>query len=213
MHRTAGVVLAVVACAGLALAQGQQRPLSPPGRAEAHVGGKWTKNSQGEDTYQGGKWLEIVYNRPILRGRANIWGEGADYGKTVNGGAPVWRAGANQSTRLKTEVPLSIGGKTVPPGEYSVFIDLKNDKDWTLILSSWPYQQKYDPKNKAALWGAYDYTPDKDVARVPMKVETIPVSVEELTWNFSDMTPDGGNVMLVWGNKMARAPFKVASSS
>ena len=38
---------------------------------------------------------------------------------------PVWRAGANVSTRLKTEVPLTFGGKTVPPGEYSLFIDLE----------------------------------------------------------------------------------------
>ena len=48
-------------------------------------------------------------------------------------GAPVWRAGANQTTRLKTEVPLEIGGKKLAPGEYSLFVDLK-EGGWTLIV-------------------------------------------------------------------------------
>ena len=61
-----------------------------------------------------------------------------------------------------TEVPLMFGKTTVPPGEYSLFIDLKLP-EWTLIISSWPAQDKFDPNNKAALWGAYGYTPDKDV--------------------------------------------------
>ena len=47
----------------------------------------------------------------MLRGRTDIFGKGADYGKKVNATRPVWRAGANQTTKLKTEVPLEIGGK------------------------------------------------------------------------------------------------------
>ena len=65
------------------------------------------------------------------------------------------------------------GKTTVPAGEYSLFIDLKLP-EWTLIISSWPAQQKFDPKDKTALWGAYGYTPDKDVARVPMKLDKLP---------------------------------------
>ena len=52
---------------------------------------------------------------------------------------------------------------------------------WTLIFSSWPAQEKYDPNNKDALWGAYGYTPDKDVLRAPMKVETLPFSIDQFT--------------------------------
>src|SRR5258708_6681857 len=76
-------------------------------------------------TQVGEKWIEIVYSRPILRGRTDIFGNGADYGKKVLAGATVWRAGANVTTRLKTEVPLEIGGKRLAPGEYSLFVDLK----------------------------------------------------------------------------------------
>jgi hypothetical protein len=39
-----------------------------------------------------GKWIEVTYGRPIKRGRTGLFGEGADYGKALKGGAPVWRA-------------------------------------------------------------------------------------------------------------------------
>jgi len=103
-------------------AQGGRQP-SPDGTAAAQVGGKFVAGSE-NPVYQGGKWIEILYGRPLKRGR-DLWGSGADYGKKLYDGAPVWRAGANVSTRLKSEVPLVIGGKTVPAGEHTMFIDLK----------------------------------------------------------------------------------------
>ena len=210
MRKLALIALAVTASSTFVIAQ-QQRPASPPGTAATVVGGKYVKTERGQ-RYEGGKWIEITYSRPILRGRLNVFGEGAEYGKTVSDGGPVWRAGANASTRLTTEVPLDIGGKVVPPGEYSLFIELKNNKEWTLIVSSHAAQQKYDPENKAALWGAYNYTPDKDAARAPMKVETIPFSVEQLSWGFTDVTDQGGTIRLWWDKTMASVPFKVATS-
>jgi hypothetical protein len=201
--------IVMVALAGL-LAQAQgQKPASPPGTAAAQVGGKYVQGPNGQ-TYQGGKWIELTYGRPILRGRQNIFGAGADYGKTANGGAPVWRAGANQTTRLKTEVPLILDGKTLPVGEYSVFVDL-NEKVWTLIFSNWPAQQEYDPKNKAALWGAYGYTPDKDVLRITMKLDTLPFSMDEFTIAFTDVVADGGKLAMMWDKTMASVPFKVGN--
>ena len=115
-------------------------------------------------SYQGGKWIEIIYSRPIKRGRILFDGTGANYGKTVNPDAPVWRAGANQSTQLKTEVQLVVNGKTVPPGTYTMFIDLKPNA-WTLIVSRWEAQKDFDENNKTQLFGAFGYTPDKDVVQ------------------------------------------------
>jgi hypothetical protein len=210
MRKLGVMALALVASSTLMVGQ-QQRPASPPGSAATAVGGKYVKTERGQ-RYEGGKWIEITYGRPILRGRTNVFGSGAEYGKSLYAGAPVWRAGADVSTRLKTEVPLEIGGKTVPPGEYSMFVELKSDKEWTLIVSSHAAQQKFDPQNKAALWGAYNYTPDKDVARAPMKVESIPFSVDQLTWGFTDMGETGGSMRLWWEKTMASVPFKVATS-
>jgi hypothetical protein len=193
-------------------AQGN-RPASPAGSSATQVGGEWTKSkdAQGKEVerYQGGKWVEITYGRPILKGRKNIFGSGADYGKTVTDGAPVWRAGANASTRLRSEVPLQIGGKSVPAGEYSAFIDLK-ENNWTFILSSWAAQQKYDPNNKAELWGSYEYTPDKDVARAPMTLAKLPFVVDQLAWEFVDMSQSGGKLAIMWENVVATVPFTVA---
>jgi len=193
------------------------RPMSPSGSAQTHVLGTWSKGPQpsfalGREVYQNGKWIEITYGRPLQRGR-DLFGSGANYGKAANDvgtptfpAPPVWRAGANMSTRLKTEVPLMFGKTTVPGGEYSVFIDLKLP-EWTLIISSWSAQPKFDPKDKTALWGAYGYTPDKDVARVPMKLEKLPYEVDQLTWTFLDMKTAGGRMALMWGNTLASTPF------
>jgi Protein of unknown function (DUF2911) len=125
-------------------------------------------------------------------------------------GTPIWRAGADVSTRLNTEVPLIIDGKTVTPGEYSLFIDLK-DNNWTFVVSSWGALPKYDPKNKEGLWGSYFYTPDKDVLRAPMKLEMQAHSTEELTWEFLDMTDAGGTMALRWDKVLASVPFKVGN--
>ncbi len=206
------VVFVVVAGAMAASAMGQApppKPASPPGTAATQVGGKYVEGARGP-SYQGGKWIEVTYSRPIKRQRANLFGAGADYGKTVNSGAPVWRAGANQTTRLKTEVPLVFDGKTLPPGEYSVFVDLKPGA-WTLIFSNWPAQTKYDPNNKEALWGSFGYTADKDVLRAPMQVSTLPFSMDEFTIAFLDVTADSGKLAMMWDTTMAVAPFKVGS--
>ena len=158
--------------------------------------------------YQGGKWIEITYGRPLKRGRELFNGTGADYGKVVNPDSPVWRAGANVTTELRTEVPVVINGKTLTPGTYTMFIDLK-PRTWTLIVSNWEAQKRFDPSNKKQLWGAYEYTPDKDVVRAPMTLAAMPFSVEQLTWAFTDMTEGGGKLTIIWDKTVASVPFTV----
>ncbi len=182
------------------------RPASPAGSAATEIGGKY--DNAAEPSYKGGKWIEITYGRPIRRGRDVFGGAGDKYGKLVNPDAPVWRAGANVTTQLKTEVPLVINGKTVAPGTYTMFIDLKPD-NWTLIVSNWKAQSRYDPKNTTELWGAYGYTPDKDVVRAPMTLGTLPFEVDQLTWSFTDMSDAGGKLTIMWDKTAASVPFKV----
>jgi hypothetical protein len=203
------MVIGALAAGAIVLAQGG-RPASPTGTSATQVGGKYSKPAGADEpVYSGGKWIEVSYGRPIKRGR-DLWGAGASYGKMLNADAPVWRAGANVSTRLKTEVPLVVNGKTVPAGEYSLFIELKDPKTWTFIVSSWPAQTRYDPSNKQALWGAFGYTPDKDVARSPMTIGTLPFAIDQLTWDFVDMTDSGGKLAIMWDKVVATVPFKTA---
>jgi hypothetical protein len=190
-------------------AQAPRLPASPPGQSATQVGGKWaTPPGSDEATYTGGKWIVVDYGRPILRGRKNIFGSGADYGKMVNSGAPVWRAGANVTTRLRTEVPLVFGDKTLPAGEYSVFVDLK-PAAWTLIVSNQPYQRKYDPANKTDTWGSFNYDPKFDLLRVPMRLASATPSLEQFAIEFASMTDQGGTLVMRWDATVASVPFKV----
>lgn len=197
--------------AGATLASAQDRkPLSPAGTAATMVGGTWAApDKDGERAYSGGKWIEVAYSRPMLRGRAEIFGKGAEYGKAVNGGAPVWRAGANQTTKLTSEVPLTIGGKRLEAGSYDLFVELKEGA-WTLILSTQPTQDKYDPKDKTKIWGSYDYDAKFDVVRVPMTMVTPAVSIDQFTIAFADMTETGGKLAMAWEKTAAFVPFTLA---
>jgi hypothetical protein len=194
MHKiVSGFIVLVLVCVADLHTQ-ERRPASPEGASATQVNGNW---------------IDIVYGRPILRGRTNIFGSGSDYGRTLLDGGPVWRAGANVSTRLRSDVALEIGGTRVAPGEYAVLIDLKSDKDWTLILSSQPYALQFDPQNTKELYGGYNYRPEHDVARAPMKVEPLTVTVDQLTWGFTDVGRSGGTMRIAWANVMASVPFTI----
>lgn len=180
----------------------QERRPSPAGRSATQVGGTYDVRAG----YVGGQWIEIQYGRPIKRGR-DLFGP-SDYVDFLNDGAPVWRAGANHTTQLLTEVPLRFGTQVVPPGEYTVFIELATEP-WTFILSTWDAQQTYDHENTEALFGAYDYTPDKDVIRAPMTREAVSASFDQLSWQFLDMSSRGGRLALLWDTTMASVSFTI----
>lgn len=209
LSKSVTLFFSLLLVAGLAAAQ-DKKPMSPRGTAATQVGGKWVNPTDEERRrYEGGKWIEVDYGRPILRGRPNIFGSAAEYGKAVNGGASVWRAGANQTTKLKTEVALEIGGKKIPAGEYDLFVDLK-ESGWTLIVSTQPAMDKYDPNDKTKIWGSYSYDPKFDVVRAPMKMITPAVSVDQFSIGFVDMTEKGGKLAMVWEKTAAVVPFTVA---
>ena len=182
---------------------------SPQGQASIQIGGKWDKTPEGGQTYRDGKWIVVDYGRPLLRGRKDIFGAGADYGKTVNAGAPVWRAGANNTTRLTTQVPLQIGGKTIQPGVYNVFVDLKPG-NWTLVMSNQPVQETFDPNDKVRLSGATNYDPKFDLLRAPMTVRTGDASVEQFTIGFTNVTDAGATMTMAWDKTVATIDLKAA---
>ena len=59
------------------------------------------------------------------------------------------------------------------------------------------------------LYGAFNYTPEKDVARAPMRVDALPYRVEQLTWAFTDMTVTGGRMAIMWDKTMGSVPFSL----
>lgn len=205
-RRFAGVaLLAVVVTAMAQGVEAQRRITSPDGHAATEIRGRYVGATP---VYTNGKFIEISYGRPIKRGR-DLFGAGDTYGQRLNAGASVWRAGADVSTYLMSEVPLAINGKTVPAGGHTLFVELK-EGTWTLIVSDWEPQTRFNPADKTRLWGSYGYTPDKDVVRAPMTLTTLPYSVDQLTWLFLDMSDNGGTLALMWDRVMATVAFTVS---
>ena len=182
----------------------ERRIMSPAGGSATQIGGYY-------DPVRGfvnGDWIEVRYGRPLKRGRDIFSAD--DYREHLNDGAPIWRAGANQTTRLITDVPLVFATTAIAPGEYTLFIDL-GATPWEFIVSNWPAQVSYDAGNREALFGAFEYTPDRDVVRIPMTVETLPRSFDQLSWQFLDITDTGGTLALLWDTKLASVAFTLGT--
>src|SRR5688572_1084838 len=187
-------------------------PPSPAGQAAMQLGGRWEKTAEGGQRYVDGKWVVIDYGRPLLRGRTPIFGTGADYGKMVTGDAAIWRAGANDTTRLTTQAPLQIGDKTIAPGVYNVFVDLKPNQ-WTLVLNTQEVQPKFDPTDKVRLSGATNYDSKFDVLRVPMTVGARADSLEQFTIAFANVTTNSAKLIMSWEKTVASIDFRLASGT
>ena len=142
--------------------------------------------------------VTISYSRPGVKGR-KIWGGLVPYDK-------VWRAGANEATKITFSKDVAINGKKLAAGSYAFFaIPTKNE--WTLIF------------NKVAdTWGAFSYDKNKDQDALKIKVKPVEHEFQEwLEYNFSNMdvqkagTKNAANVNLDW--EKLRVSFKVEAET
>jgi hypothetical protein len=133
----------------------------------------------------GGAALSVRYSRPSTRGRV-IFGNVVPWNQ-------VWRTGANQATILQTSADLTVAGTTVPAGKYSLWT-IPSPGGWKLIVN----------KNTGQ-WGT-DYDAQYDLARLEMKVESLPQPVEQFT---IAIEPKGkrGVLKLEWEKTRASIPF------
>src|SRR6202163_817607 len=166
--RLALVVLLLPAFALVACAQeGSKRP-SPAAQAQC----KFTD----------GKTIKSDYSSPRMKGR-KIFGGLVPYGE-------VWRTGANEATTFVTNANLSVGGKDVPAGSYTIFT-IPNPDSWTLIINK-----------KTGEWGIpYKYKED-ELGRVSMKASHTPSPVENFTIAL-DSTGSGCTLTMSWENTQA----------
>jgi hypothetical protein len=98
---------------------------------------------------------------------------------------PVWRAGANAATTLKTEGDIMLGDLHVPAGTYTLFVDISDPAKWVLIVSK-----------ATGEWGL-SYDSAQDLGKTPMQISKPPATVENLTYT---LTGDGGKgkLTLTW---------------
>jgi Protein of unknown function (DUF2911) len=162
--RIAFLALLILTLTTLALAQ---KP-SPPAQAQCK--------------FSDGKTITVDYSSPRMKGR-KIFGGLVPYGE-------VWRTGANDATTFVTTANLTVGGKSVPAGNYTIFTVPAQDK-WTLIVNK-----------KTGEWGIpYKYESD-ELARVDMKVSQTMSPVENFTIAF-DQKGSSCTLALSWENTQA----------
>lgn len=136
----------------------------------------------------GGKSITIKYAAPSVRNR-KIFGEGGQVSKDPQ--FPIWRAGANAATILETEGNLEIEGLKVPAGKYSLFVNVKDENAWELVINK-----------QTGQWGLR-YDASQDLGKVKMKMAKPPSVVEVLNYVLEDSGNGKGKLTLAWENHIA----------
>ncbi len=137
--------------------------------------------------FSDGKTIKVDYSSPRAKGR-KIFGEASEKALVPYG--QVWRTGANEATTFVTDTNLTVGGKAVPAGSYTIFTIPRAD-GWTLIISK-----------KTGEWGT-DYPGEKeDLVRVPMSVSKTSAPVENFTIAF-DQAGSKCTLHMEWENTRA----------
>ncbi len=134
----------------------------------------------------GDTMIKIVYHRPTVQSR-KIWDGLVPFGE-------VWRSGANAATVFEVSKDVTINGKALPAGKYSLHT-IPTATDWTVILN------KDDGQ-----WGSFSYDAAKDAVRAtstPIKS----TFAEAVTYSFVNPKADSVDVHLAWEN--LAVPFTV----
>ena len=149
-----------------------QKP-SPPASATCDLGG--------------GKSVKTNYSSPRMKGR-KIYGELVPYGE-------VWRTGANEAATFVPSTDITVGGKAVAAGNYTIFTVPTADK-WTLIVNK-----------KTGEWGIpYKYESD-ELGRIDMKVSKLPSPVENFTISY-EKSGGGCTMNIDWETTRASVDIK-----
>lgn len=126
------------------------------------------------------KTVSIDYGQPHARGR--------DVPTELKTDGTIWRTGANTSTTLTTEADLTIGGRDVPAGKYSLYT-VRQGGQYFLIIN-----------NNTGQWGT-EYDATKDLVRVPMRMRQRHEAQESLQIVMvpADAQSARGVLTIAWG--------------
>jgi hypothetical protein len=121
--------------------------------------------------------VEIEYNRPGVKDR-EIFGAMIPYGE-------MWRTGANKATRISFSSDVTIKGRKVEAGDYSMFT-IPGEKEWVIVLNS-----------NTELWGTGNYDEKLDVLRIQVPVKKISFT-ETMTFDIGNVTNSSADICLNW---------------
>jgi hypothetical protein len=143
--------------------------------------------------------IAIDYSRPGVKGR-KIWGELVPYGlapgnKYSEEKPFPWRAGANEKTTIAVSSDVTVDGKPLAAGKYSIHM-IPSEKDWIVIF------------NKVSEgWGSYDYDEAQDALRVTVTPVKAPFE-EWMRFGFDDLAGTSAVAFLQW--EKLKVPFTIA---
>ncbi len=136
----------------------------------------------------GGAALWVDYSRPMRRGR-DIFGQVVRFDE-------VWRTGANAATQFRTSRDLSVGGRVLPAGFYTLWT-IPTEGGATLIVN-----------RETGQWGtAYDSS--QDIIRIPLEVEALDEPVERFEIGVEEVGPREGALTFSWDRSRWRLRFTV----
>ena len=135
--------------------------------------------------------IKVDYARPGTKGR-EVFGKLIPYGE-------IWRTGASDCSTISFNDEVTIGGKKIAKGKYSLF-SIPNVEQWTIIINT-----------DTTLHGASGYDEKKDVHRFTVKPEKSARFYETFTIELSDIVKDNGMLYLIWENTMVK--FEIQSNA
>ena len=141
-----------------------------------------------------GTKITMEYSRPRARGRNPL------FGTPIVRWNEVWTPGANWATTFDVSKDITLGGRRVPKGKYSVWMVVKQDGNWTTVLDPDVRRYHMEPPDSSA----------KQV-RIPVRAAEGPF-VEVLTWSVPEITATGGTLAMSWGTTMIAMPIAVEPS-
>lgn len=131
----------------------------------------------------------VDYCQPSVKGR-DIFGL-----ETLVPYGEVWRTGANEATEVNIDRDVTINGKTLSAGEYTLFT-IPDDQGWTIIFNE-----------ELGQWGAFDYDSSQDVLRVEVPAQKEETFTEVFTIDFEE-ADSLINMRLMWDEILVRVPIK-----
>ena len=180
--------VATLLCAAACLAQTPKEKYMTPSRGDASPP-KETSVKFGD------KEVWIVYHAPSVKGR-KIFGSADALQKP----GTTWRMGADWATFLHTDADLTIGGVTVPKGEYTLYAMLDEGK-WQLAISKQTGQWGINRD------GSTTFDTSKAVGTAPMTMSKPPALVEQLSIKLTSTGAGKGKLTVEWENVSASVDF------
>jgi hypothetical protein len=127
--------------------------------------------------------ITIDGDRPVARGRS-LFGNGA----VVKWGE-VWTPGANWATTIEVDRDVTIDGKALPKGKYTLWLTPKAPPAaWSLSFSR--VVKRFHTRQPGA---------EDEQLRLDVKPEPSPMHMETLAWYLPVVTPDGATLRMHWG--------------